>query len=387
MASMLFSPLTLRDLVIPNRIMVSPMGQYSSKNGSASDWHLMHYGTMSVSGAGLVMIEASAINPDGRLSPNDMGLWSDDNEVALARVIAFCRQHGGAHLGIQLWHSGRKGSVRVAWEHQARIPVEEGGWVPLGPSPLAYPKRTEPRPLDEGDMDQQIQDYVAATKRADRLGLDVLELHSAHGYLLHNFLSPLTNVRTDKYGGSLENRMRFPLQVFKAIRAAWPAHKPLGARISSVDFVDGGWGIEDSIAFVRELQKLGCDYVTASGGGSVPEQNIKVGPGYQVPYAEQIRRATGMVTVAVGLITEPTQAEDILSSGRADMVALGRRMLYNPRWPWHAAAEFGEEFFYPKQYERSHPAMLGGDFLRPSRVAQGWMTGSNESRKDINERT
>lgn len=378
MASMLFSPIRLRDLVIPNRIMVSPMGQYSSKDGSASDWHLMHYGTMSVSGAGLLIIEASAINPEGRLSPRDMGLWSDENEAALGRVVEFCRQHGGAFLGIQLWHSGRKGSVRVAWEHQATIPVEEGGWVPRGPSPLPYPKRTVPHPLDEDDMDRQILDYVAATRRADRLGLDVLELHSAHGYLLHNFLSPLTNLRTDQYGGSLENRMRFPLAVFKAIRSAWPAHKPLGVRISAVDFVDGGWSIEDSIAYVRELQQLGCDYVTASGGGTVPNQKITVGPGYQVPYAEQIRRATGMCTVAVGLITEPRQAEDILASGRADLVALGRRMLYDPRWPWHAAVELGEEFFYPKQYERSHPSMLGGDFLRPSRTATGWAAGSTK---------
>ena len=224
-----------------------------------------------------------------------------------------------------------------------------------------------PKALDDADIKQITQDYVDATKRSDRLGIELLELHGAHGYLLHNFLSPLTNQRTDRYGGSLENRMRFPLDVFKAIRAAWPAHKPLGVRISAVDWAPGGWQIEDSIAFTKALQALGCDYVTASSGGAVPEQRIKPVPGYQVPFAEQIKAATGMFTVAVGLITEAQQAENILQSGQADMVALGRRMLYDPRWPWHAAVELGEEFFYPKQYERSHPSMQGGDFLRPAR--------------------
>ncbi len=341
MPSKLFSPLKIRDLTLPNRIMVSPMGQNSSNNGSPNDWHLMHYGNLSLSGAGMVMIEASAINADGRMAPHDMGLWSDENEAQMARVVNFCRERGGAHLGIQLWHAGRKSSVKVAWEKQERIPVENGGWTPVGPSDVPY--------------------------RANRLGLDMLELHSAHGYLLHNFLSPLSNVRTDEYGGSLQNRMRFPLEVFSAIRDAWPLNKPLGVRISSVDWVDGGWTIEDSVAFSRELKKLGCDYITASGGGTLPEQKITVGPSYQVPFAERIRQEVDILTVAVGLITEPQQAEEIVTSGKADMVALGRRMLFNPRWPWHAAVALGDEFYYPKQYERSHPSMLSGDFLKPTR--------------------
>lgn len=367
MSSKLFSSFKLRDLEIPNRIMVSPMGQYSANNGCASNWHFMHLGTMAVSGAGLLVIEATAVNPEARLSSRDLGLWSDANEAALAPIVEFCRKEGGARIGLQLWHSGRKGSVTVAWEKQLAIPVDQGGWIPLGASPLPYPERTMPKALDDADIKQITQDYVDATKRSDRLGIELLELHGAHGYLLHNFLSPLTNQRTDRYGGSLENRMRFPLEVFKAIRAAWPAHKPLGVRISAVDWAPGGWQIEDSIAFTKVLQALGCDYVTASSGGAVPEQRIKPVPGYQVPFAEQIKAATGMFTVAVGLITEAQQAENILQSGQADMVALGRRMLYDPRWPWHAAVELGEEFFYPKQYERSHPSMQGGDFLRPAR--------------------
>jgi len=367
MGSMLFSPLKLRDLVIPNRIMVSPMGQYSAVDGSAGTWHMMHLGSMSVSGAGLLCIEATAVNPEARLSPCDLGLWSDANEAALAPIVDFCRKQGGARLGLQLWHSGRKGSVTVAWERQQAIPKECGGWTPFGASEVPYPNRNPPKALDGEDMRRITADYVAATTRADRLGIELLELHSAHGYLLHNFLSPLTNLRTDEYGGSRENRMRYPLAVFKAIRDAWPAHKPFGVRISTVDWAEGGWSVEDSIAYTKALQALGCDYITASSGGAVAEQKIAVGPGYQVPLAESIRKSTGIPTVAVGLITEARQAEEILASGKADLVALGRRMLYNPRWPWHAAVELGEEFYYPKQYERSHPSMQGGDFLRPAR--------------------
>lgn len=369
MGSKLFAPLKLRDLELPNRIMVGPMGQYSARDGCMGAWHLMHLGSLAVSGAGLLIIEATAVCPEGRLSPNDPGLWSDANEAALVPILEFCREHGGARLGLQLFHSGRKGSVTVAWERQQVIPVERGGWIPRAPSPVAYPKRTTPKVLDSDDMKEVIQDFVAATKRADRLGIELLEIHCAHGYLLHNFLSPLTNQRTDSYGGNLENRMRFPLEVFKAVRDAWPERKPLGVRISCVDWVDGGWRLEDSIAYAKALQQLGCDYITASSGGAVAEQKIEAAPGYQVPFAEAIRRATGICTVAVGLITEARQAEEILASGKADLVGLARRMLYEPRWPWHAAVELGEECFYPKQYERAHPSMQRGDFLRPSRIS------------------
>lgn len=368
MSSALFSPLNLRGLELPNRIVVSPMAQYSAKDGSATSWHLMHLGTMAISGAGLLVVEATAVNPEGRLSPGDLGLWSDANEAALAPILDFCRKEGRARLGLQLWHSGRKGSVTVAWERQLAIPVADGGWIPMGASDIPYPRRTFPKAIGLDDMKKITSDYVAAAKRADRLGIELLELNNAHGYLLHNFLSPLTNQRRDQYGGTRENRMRFPLEVFKAIRAVWPRQKPLGVRISAVDWAEGGWGIEDSIAFSKALQEHGCDYITASSGGAVAEQQIQVKPGYQVPFAAAIRKATGIVTVAVGLITEAKQAEAILIHGSADLVALGRRMLYNPRWPWHAAVELGEEFHCPKQYERAHPSMLGGDFLRPVRT-------------------
>ncbi|MGD9845345.1 MAG: NADH:flavin oxidoreductase/NADH oxidase [Variibacter sp.] len=367
MASKLFSPLALRGLELPNRIVVSPMGQYSANDGCVSEWHLMHLGTLSVSGAGLLIIEASAVNPNARLSPHDCGIWSDANAAALEPAVQFCRKFGGAKLGLQLWHAGRKGSVTVAWEGQKPIPIDKGGWAPAGASAIPYPGRNTPIALDAEGIRSAIQDHVDAAKRADALGIDLLEVHGAHGYLIHNFLSPTTNERTDAYGGSLENRMRFGLEVFKAVREVWPERKPLGIRISTTDWVDGGWEVEDSIAFVQKLKALGCDYVTASSGGSVPEQRLNVYPGYQVPNGERIRRETGMCTMAVGLITEPRQAEDILSSGKADLVALGRGMLYNPRWPWHAAVELGEEFYYPKQYERSHPTMRAGDFLKPAR--------------------
>ncbi|MBN8477527.1 MAG: NADH:flavin oxidoreductase/NADH oxidase [Burkholderiales bacterium] len=367
MGSTLFSPLELRGLVIPNRIMVGPMGQYSCRDGSMGAWHMMHLGSLAVSGAGTLVIEATAVTPEGRLSPGDPGLWCDANEAALAPILAFCREHGGARLGMQINHSGRKGSVCVAWEGHHAIPLDRGGWTPLAPSPEPYPGRTLPRVLDDAGIRRLIDAFVATARRADRLGIDFLEIHSAHGYLLHNFLSPLTNRRTDRYGGSLENRMRFPLEVFRALRAAWPDAKPIGVRISAVDWVDGGWSLDDSIAYAQALKDAGCDYVTASSGGAVPEQKITVGPGYQVPYAEAIRRATGIRTAAVGLITEPRQAEAILADGRADLVGLARRMLYEPRWPWHAAVELGEEYSYPKQYERAHPSMMGGDFLKPRR--------------------
>jgi NADPH2 dehydrogenase len=368
MASKLFAPLRLRELTLPNRIVVSPMGQYSARDGCVGPWHMMHLGTMAISGAGLLVIEATSVSPDARLSPGCAGLWSDANEAAWAPVLDFCRQNGGARIGIQLMHSGRKASAAAAWDGQGPIPIENGGWVPRAASPISYPNRNPPRPLDAEEISRVIDDYIAAAKRADRLGIDLLEIHSAHGYLLHNFLSPLTNHRGDHYGGSLGNRMRFPLEVFKAVRDVWPKRKPIGVRISAVDWMEGGWTIDDSIAYVEALQALGCDYITASSGGAVAEQKIKVGPGYQVHLAEAIRRATGIRTVAVGLITQARQAEEILAKGEADLVALGRGMLFNPRWPWHAAVELGEEFFYPKQYERAHPTMRSVDFLtRPSR--------------------
>ena len=361
----LFAPFTMRDLTLTNRIVVSPMGQYSAQDGSATDWHTMHLGHLAVSGAGLLITEATAVAPAGRLSQFDLGLYSDANEQALASVVEFCRKYGGAKLGIQLYHGGRKGSITTAWEGQKAVSLNAGGWRPLSASDVPYPGRNVPIALDLPGIKTAISQFAEAAKRADRIGFDMLEIHGAHGYLIHNFLSPLANKRTDEYGGSLQNRMRFALEVFEAIRIVWPERKPLGMRISATDWAEGGWTLDDSVALAIELEKRGCDYITASSGGSVPEQQLKVGPGYQVPFAERIRRESGIATMAVGLITEPRQANEVIAAEQADLVALGRGMLFNPRWPWHAAMELGEQAFYPRQYERSHPSMRGGDFLKP----------------------
>lgn len=365
MTASLFTPFTMRGLTLPNRIVVSPMGQYSAQDGNATDWHTMHLGHLAVSGAGLLITEATAVAPAGRLSKFDLGLYSDANEQALASVVASCRKYGGAKLGIQLYHGGRKGSITTAWEGQEAVPLNAGGWSPLSASDVPYPGRNVPIALDRPSIKTAILQFAEAAKRADRIGFDMIEIYGAHGYLIHNFLSPLANQRTDEYGGALQNRMRFAVEVFEAIRKIWPERKPLGMRISATDWAEGGWTLDDSVALAIELKKRGCDYITASSGGSVPEQQLKVGPGYQVPFAERIRRESGIATMAVGLITEPRQANDVIAAGQADLVALGRGMLFNPRWPWHAAMELGEQAFYPRQYERSHPRMRGGDFLKP----------------------
>jgi 2,4-dienoyl-CoA reductase-like NADH-dependent reductase (Old Yellow Enzyme family) len=367
--SLLFSPYKLRELTLANRMVVSPMAQYSAVDGLAVDWHFMHYGMLSVSGAALFIIEATSVERDARLSPGDLGLWSDAHAEALKPIIDFCRKNGSAKIGLQLQHAGRKGSVSVAWEGQKDIPLDRGGWPITGADTIAYPGRPTPRRLEADDLNRLIGSYAAAATRADRLGIDVIEIHAAHGYLLHNFLSPLSNRRDDAYGGSAEHRMKFVLEVFTAVRAAFPAHKPVGVRISATDWAEGGWTIDDSVALAVKLKAAGCDYVTASSGGAVPEQKIEVKPNYQVPFAERIKRDTGITTMAVGLITQPRQAEDILQAGQADLVALGRAMLFNPRWPWHAAAELGESATYPPQYERSHPSMRRGDFLKARRDA------------------
>lgn len=368
MSSLLFSPYALRGLELPNRIVISPMGQYSAEDGGyAGQWHLVHLGHLAMSGAGLLITEATAVEPNGRISRHDLGLWSDRHAEALEPVLAFCQRHGGSRLGMQLYHAGRKGSVSVAWEGQRPIAPDQGGWTIYNPSPIAYPGRAMPEALDERGIQRVIAAFVAAAQRADRLGIELIELHGAHGYLMHSFLSPFANQRTDGYGGSREHRMRFALEVFDAVRAVWPERKPLGMRISATDWADGGWDLDDSIALAHALRSRGCDFITASSGGATPEQKLKVYPGYQVPFAEAIRRESGIPTMAVGLITEAQHAEDILSGGQADLIALARGMLFNPRWPWHAAVHFKEEVFYPRQYERAHPEMRKGDFLKPVR--------------------
>lgn len=354
--STLFSPITLGTRTLNNRIVIAPMCQYSADKGRATDWHLIHLGHLALSGAGLMFIEATAVAPEGRISPDDLGLWSDETEAALARVLQSVRQYSSIPIAIQLAHAGRKASTAVPWAGGHHLAPTNGGWQTLAPSALPFAADdTPPLAMDEAELQRIRNDFVVAAQRAQRLGVDVIELHAAHGYLLHQFLSPLSNARDDRYGGTLENRMRFPLEVFDAIRAAVPADMPVGIRISATDWVDGGWEIEQSVAFARELQRRGCAFIDVSSGGLSPQQQIPVEPGYQVPFAERIRRETGLPTIAVGLITEPGQAEAIVSSGQADMVAFARGMLYDPRWPWHAAAELGAQVEAPKQYWRSQP--------------------------------
>lgn len=342
------------------------MGQYSAdEHGRAIDWHFMHLGNLAMSGAGLLFTEATAVEPEGRISNHDLGIWSDDQIEPLRRVTNFCRKYGGAKLGMQLYHAGRKGSVTVAWEGQKPILPENGGWRIWSPSASAHPGRATPTALDKAGIKRIVSAFAAAARRADLIGFDILEIHGAHGYLIHSFLSPFGNQRNDEYGGDRAGRMRFALEVFDAIRKVWPENKPLGMRLSATDWADGGWTLDDSVELATNLRKRGCDYITASSGGVTSEQKLKIHPGYQVPFAEHIRRESGIATVAIGLITEPSHAEEILTSGKADLIALARGMLFNPRWPWLAASELGGKVFYPKQYERSHPSMRGGDFLKP----------------------
>ncbi|WP_315833676.1 NADH:flavin oxidoreductase/NADH oxidase [Bradyrhizobium prioriisuperbiae] len=355
--SALFSPFTLRSVILPNRIVISPMCQYSSEDGAANAWHMMHLGSLALSGASMLCIEATAVEADGRITPGDLGLYDDATEAALKPVLAAIRQHSKIAVAMQLGHAGRKASSNVPWRGGQLIPPSEGGWVPHAPSAVPHKEgEAPPLALDAAGLARVREAFVVAAKRAARLGIDALEIHGAHGYLLHQFLSPIANRRTDEYGGSLENRMRFPLEVFDAVRAVFPDDKPVGVRVSATDWVDGGWDLEQTIAFTRELQKRGVDWIDASSGGVSPLQKIKLEPGYQVPFAQAIKQATGVNTIAVGLITEVQQAEDIVVNGKADFVALARGMLYDTRWPWHAAAQLGASVNAPPQYWRSQPS-------------------------------
>lgn len=354
---LLFEPLALRGLRLDNRIVVSPMGQHSAEHGHPNDWHLAHLGQLAVSGAGLLITEAVAVEPRGRISPGCLGIWSDDHVQGYRRIVDFARTHGATRLGIQLGHSGRKGSVSQSWFGQRSLSGKEGGWEIASASPLAYPGRKAPTGVDRSAMAGIVERFCDATRRAHEAGFDLVELHAAHGYLIHSFLTPLLNRRDDAYGGSLDNRMRFPLELFSAVRKVWPTDKPLGVRVSATDWIEGGWTLEETLVLARELKERGCDYVCASTGGVSPEQQIPVGPLYQVRFAEAIRKETGIATMAVGLITEPEEAEQVLAGGKADLVALGRAMLFNPRWPWHAAERLGGQTFYPVQYDRAHPSM------------------------------
>ncbi len=361
--SALFSPLELGRLRLPNRIVIAPMCQYSAEAGCATDWHLIHLGQLALSGAGLLIIEATGVSPEGRISPSDLGLYSDENEAALGRVLSAVRHHSAMPIGIQLGHAGRKASSQVPWEGGALLAPEDGGWQTVAPSAIPHaPHERPPVALDDAGLARVREDFAAAARRAARLGLDLIELHCAHGYLLHQFLSPLANQREDRYGGSLENRMRFPLEVFDAVRAAVPAGLPVGVRLSATDWVEGGWDVEQSVAFCQALEARGCSFLHVSSAGVSPQQKIPLGPGYQVPLAAEIRRTVKVPVIAVGLVTEAEHAEAIVAEGHADLVALGRGMLYNPRWPWHAAARLGAQVEAPRQYWRSQPAEHKGLF-------------------------
>ncbi len=355
--SKLFSPVKIGQLELSNRIVIAPMCQYSAEQGDATDWHLIHLGHLALSGAGLLILEATAVLPEARISPTDLGLYSDQNEQALARVLTAVRRHSGMPIGIQLSHAGRKASTRAPWDGGTQLPLEDGGWQTEAPSPLPYAADDRPpAALDDAGLARIREAFAQTARRAARLGLDMIELHAAHGYLLHQFLSPLSNQRTDRYGGSLENRMRFPLEVFDAVRAAFPADKPVGVRISATDWVEGGWDVEQSVVFSTAIAARGGAYVHVSSGGLSARQKIAVGPGYQLPFAREIRRHVDVPVIGVGLITTPEQAETVITDGSADLVALARGILYDPRWPWHAAAALGAQVDAPKQYWRSQPA-------------------------------
>lgn len=357
--SALFSPYSLGQLQLKNRIVIAPMCQYAADNGNAGDWHMIHLGHLLLSGAGMLMLEATAVDPVGRISPGDLGLWSDENAESLQRVLMAARRFSSMPVAIQLAHAGRKASSQAPWDGGQIIDQAQGGWKAVAPSAIPQlPGEAAPIALDKLELDRIREAFAAAAQRACHLGINAIEMHAAHGYLLHQFLSPLSNQRTDEYGGDLHNRMRFPLEVFDAIRAVVPEAVPVGVRISATDWVEGGWDIEQSIALAQALGERGCAFIHVSSGGLSPQQKIPLGPNYQVTFAEAVRRASGLPTMAVGLITEPQQAEDIIASGQADMVALARAILFNPRWPWHAAAALGAQVEVAPQYWRSQPRGL-----------------------------
>ena len=357
--SLLFTPLTLPSprggLTLPNRIVIAPMCQYQAVDGCATDWHLMHWANLLNGGAGLLMIEATGVLPEGRITPACLGLWDDTTEAALANTLQRARKLAPqVPACIQLAHAGRKASSRLPWEGGQLLPPDQGGWETVGPSALPQlPSEAPPTALDAAGMERVKKAFVEAAQRADRMGIEVIEIHSAHGYLLHEFLSPIANQRDDAYGGNFENRIRFPLEVFAAVRAVFKG--ALGLRLSASDWVDGAWDVEQSAEFAKRLKSLGCDFIHVSSGGVSPQQKIALGPNYQVGFAQRIREVSGLLTIAVGLITDPHQAEAILQSGEADLVGLARAFLYQPRWGWQAAAALGGEVQAHPTYWRSLP--------------------------------
>ncbi len=356
--SQLFSPLTLRSVTFRNRVFVSPMCQYSSEDGMPNDWHLVHLGSRAVGGAGLVCVEASAVTPEGRISPWDAGIWSDEHAAAWRPIAAFVRAQG-AVPAMQIAHAGRKASCDKPWQGGKPLAESKGGWQTLGPSDVAFGDYPAPHAMTAEEIAGTVEDFRLAALRALDAGFDVVEVHGAHGYLLHSFASALSNRRTDEYGGALDNRMRLPVEVAQAVRDAWPADKPVFYRVSATDWAPGGWDVEQSVALARRLKDIGVDLVDCSSGGNVADAKMALGPGYQVPFSERIRREAGIPTSAVGLISDAVQAEQIVSLGRADAVSLARAMLRDPYWPRHAARELKADLPWPDQYKRCDVGPLG----------------------------
>lgn len=363
----LFERFDVGGLSLANRIVIAPMCQYSADNGCMTDWHLIHLGHLALSGAGVLTIEATAVVPEGRITYGDVGLWDDATEAAMKRVLDGVRAHSPMPIAIQLAHAGRKASTELPWHGGKQIAAgDANGWQTEAPSALAFGDgEAAPVALSRARMDEIRDAFAEAARRSARLGLDAVQIHAAHGYLLHEFLSPLSNRRDDDYGGSLENRMRYPLEVFDAVRAAFPADKPVTVRVSGTDWVEGGWDIEGTIAFAQALEARGCAAIHVSSGGLDPRQDIPVGPNYQVPLARAVKGAVSIPVVAVGLITDFEQAEAIVATGDADLIALARTILYDPRWPWHAAAHLGGRVRAPDQYLRSQPRRFKDLFDEP----------------------
>jgi len=365
----LFTPIQLGGVTLPNRIVVSPMCQYSADDGCMSDWHLVHLGQLAIAGAGMLVVEATGVTREGRITHGCTGLYSDDNEAAMARVIQACRRLTQHPIGIQLAHAGRKASVFFPWQGGKPLGANDSPWQTVAPSPVPFGEGWHvPRELSTQELKKLVEAFVAATLRSKRIGFDAVELHSAHGYLLHQFLSPLSNARTDAYG---RDRMKFPLEVAAAVRETWPKERALGARITGNDWMEGGLGPDDAVAYAKELKRIGFDYVCVSSGALSPVARMPVGPGYQVPFAAQVRKSSGIAVRAVGMIVDPVQAEEIVASGKADMVAMARAFLDNPRWVWHAAERFGVKVDYPPQYARSSGAAWpGAALVRPRAEAK-----------------
>lgn len=355
MTSHLFSPLTIKTVTLKNRIAVSPMCQYSAENGFANDWHKIHLGSRAVGGAALVMTEATAITPEGRISPQDLGIWSDDHITALHDIVKFIESEN-AVAGIQLAHAGRKASTTRPWEPRQQISKEEGGWQTLAPSAIPFSKDDKPpKELSHDEIQQTIQAFAQAAQRSFKAGFKIIELHAAHGYLIHEFLSPLSNTRKDHYGGSFENRVRLVLEITQAIKKVWPEELPFFVRISATDWVEGGWSFEESLKLCKLLKDLGVDLIDVSSGGTSTHAQIPIGPGYQIPFAQQIKNTIQVATAGVGMITNAAQADQIIRTQQADMVFIAREMLRNPYWPLLAAHELGQPIKWPNQYLRAAP--------------------------------